>query len=229
MRTAMLDTALGSALALALAAGGAVGAAQAPVTERPKIEGAWTLNRDIGDRPGRSAGMPDDQGGGHRHGGYGGGGGGGYGGGMGGMRGGGMGGGGQMSDEQRAEMQRRRNLARELLTPPTRLNISVDGEIVSFTDADGRVKKYKVDGKKEKHQFDNGTVETKSKWAEGALTIETSMDGGMKFTQSYSLVSDHRELMVQTKMEGGMSRDDDERKPITHYYDDAVEASAPAQ
>src|SRR6476646_9263974 len=96
MRTAMLDTALGSALALALAAGGAVGAAQAPATERPKIEGAWTLNHDIGDRPGRSAGMPDDQGGGgHRHGGYGGGGGGGYGGGMGGMRGGG-GGGGQM-------------------------------------------------------------------------------------------------------------------------------------
>jgi hypothetical protein len=26
-----------------------------------------------------------------------------------------------------------------------------------------------------------------------------------------------------------MSRDDDERKPITHYYDDAVEASVPAQ
>jgi len=51
----MLDTALGSALALALAAGGPAGAAQAPVTERPKIEGAWTLNRDIGDRPGRSA------------------------------------------------------------------------------------------------------------------------------------------------------------------------------
>ena len=230
MRTAMLDTALGSALALALAAGGAVGAAQAPATERPKIEGAWTLNHDIGDRPGRSAGMPDDQGGGgHRHGGSGGGGGGGYGGGMGGMRGGGMGGGGQMSDEQRAEMQRRRNLARELLTPPTRLNITVDGDIVSFTDADGRVKKYKTDGKKEKHQFDNGTVETKSKWEEGALTIETSMDGGMKFTQSYSLVSDHRELMVQTKMEGGMSRDGDERKPITHYYDDAVEASVPAQ
>jgi hypothetical protein len=224
----MLDTALGSALALALAAGGAVGAAQAPATERPKIEGAWTLNHDIGDRPGRSAGCLTTRaavGTGtavrrRRRG---------YGGGMGGMRGGGMGGGGQMSDEQRAEMQRRRNLARELLTPPTRLNITVDGDIVSFTDADGRVKKYKVDGKKEKHQFDNGTVETKSKWEEGALTIETSMDGGMKFTQSYSLVSDHRELMVQTKMEGGMSRDDDERKPITHYYDDAVEASAPAQ
>jgi hypothetical protein len=230
MRTAMVGTAIGSAVAVTLALGGAVGFAQAPATERPKIEGAWTLNRDIGDRPGRAGGMSDDQGGGHHRGGYGGGGGGGYGGVGGGMRGGGYGGGGgQMSDEQRAEMQRRRNLAREVLTPPGRLNITVDGDVVSFTDEDGRVKKYKTDGKKEKHAFDNGTVETKSKWENGALTIETSLEGGMKFTQSYSLVSDHRELMVQTKMEGGMSRDDDERKPITHYYDDAVEASVPAQ
>ena len=230
MRTAMLDTALGSALALALAAGGAVGAAQAPATERPKIEGAWTLNHDIGDRPGRSAGMPDDQGGGgHRHGGYGGGGGG-YGGGMGGMRGGGMGGGGQMSDEQRAEMLRRRNLARELLTPPTRLNISVDGEIVSFTDADGRVKKYKVDGKKEKHQFDNGTVETKSKWDNSGLVIETDLQSGMKLTQTYTIAAgEKRQLVLATKMEGGggggmghaPSGDSGERKPIMHYYDDA--------
>jgi hypothetical protein len=220
MRTAMMGTALGSALALTLVGGATVGA-QAPAAERPKIEGAWTLNREIGDRPGRSAGMPDDSGG-QRRGGFGGGG-------LGGMHGGGYGGGGQMSDEQRAEMQRRRNLARELLTPPSRLNITVDGDIVSFTDDDGRVKKYRTDGKKEKHQFANGTVETKSKWESGALTIESSLDGGMKFSQRYSLVSDHRELMVQTKVEGGMSRDDDERKPITHYYDDAVEASVPAQ
>ena len=227
MRTAMWGAATGSVLALTLGTGGTARGAQAPAAERPKIEGAWMLNRDIGDRPGRSGGMPDDQGGGgHRRGGIGGG----MGGGMhgGGYGGGGMGGG-QMSDEQRAEMQRRRNLAREVLTPANRLNITVDGDIVSFTDPDGRVKKYKTDGKKEKHQFDNGTVETKSKWEAGALVIETSLDGGMKFTQSYSLVSDHRELMVQTKMEGGMSRDGDERKPITHYYDDAVEASIPAQ
>jgi hypothetical protein len=218
MRTAMLDTALGSALALTLAAGGAVAAAQAPATERPKIEGAWTLNRDIGDRPGRSAGMPDDQGGGgHRRGGYGGGGGGGYGGGMGGMRGGGMGGGGQMSDEQRAEMQRRRNLARELLTPPTRLNITVDGDIVTFTDADGRVKKYKTDGKKEKHQFDNGTVDTKSKWEKEQLTIETSTSGGMKLVETYS-VNDRHQLVVEARFDGGRGGD---RPPIVHVYDDA--------
>jgi len=116
-----------------------------------------------------------------------------------------------------------------LLEPLPRLTVTTEGDIVTFTAADGRVRRYRVEGRKEKHQFDNGTVETKSKWAEGALTIETSMDGGMKFTQSYSLVSDHRELMVQTKTEGGMSHDGDERKPITHYYDDAVEASVPAQ
>ena len=229
MRTAVLSTALGFALAVTLAGGGAARAGQPAAAERPKIEGAWTLNRDMGDRPGRGP-APDDQAGGHRGGGggYGGHGGGGYGGGMGGMRGMGGGGGGPMTDEQRAEMQRRRNLARELLAPPTRLNITVDGDMVVFTDADGRVRKYKTDGKKEKHQFDNGTVETKSRWDNAMLVIETSMDGGMKFTQSYGLVSDHRELIVQTKMEGG-SHDGDERKPITHYYDDAVEASVPAQ
>jgi hypothetical protein len=223
MRTAVLSTTIGAAVVLAIA-GGTDGATQAPVSERPKIEGAWTLNRDIGDRPG-TASAPDAQGGGRRRGGFGGpGGGGGMGGGMrGGMGGGGMGGG--MSDEQRQEMQRRRNLMRELLTPPTRLVINVDGDVVSFTDADGRVRKYKTDGKKEKHQFDNGTVETRSKWDTATLVIETSLEGGMKFTQSYGLVSDHRELIVQTKVEGGMSRDGDERKPITHYYDDAVEAT----
>ena len=121
-------------------------------------------------------------------------------------------------------MQRRRLLMREVLQPPTRLNISVDGDIVSFTDADGRVRKYKADGKKEKHQFDNGTVETKSKWDPAALVIEMSLDGGMKVSQSYGVAPDRRQLVVQTKMEGGHSQDGSERPPITHYYDDAVEA-----
>jgi len=225
----MLDTALGSALALALAAGGAVGAAQAPATERPKIEGAWTLNHDIGDRPGRSAGMPDDQGGGgHRHGGYGGGGGG-YGGGMGGMRGGGMGGGGQMSDEQKQEMERRRALMKELLQPSDRMNVTVENDLVTFTESDGRVRKFKTDGKKEKHQFDNGTVETKSKWDNTGLVIETALQNGMKLTQTYTIAAgEKRQLVLATKMEGGGggmghggSGDSDERKPLMHYYDDA--------
>ena len=194
-------------------------AASQAVSELQKFNGAWVLNRQQSTSAGSGGGEAAPEGGGHRRGGFSGG----FGGPGGTGRGMGTG------SEDRAAMERQRALMHELLEPLPRLTVTTEGDIVTFTAADGRVRRYRVDGRKEKHQFDNGTVETKSKWEEGALTIETSMDGGMKFTQSYSLVSDHRELMVQTKMEGGMSRDDDERKPITHYYDDAVEASAPAQ
>ncbi len=233
MRKVMMTGALG--LALLAPAAVRLSGAQAVPAERPKIEGAWTINRDMGDpmRGGSAGGDGDTGQQGHRHGGGGGGGyggGGGRGGGMGGGggygggggRGGGMGGGGGQVDEQ--EMQRRRLLAREVLQPPTRLNISVDGDIVSFTDADGRVRKYKTDGKKEKHQFDNGTVETKTKWEPTDLVIETALDNGMKVSQTYAIAPDRRQLVVQTKMEGGHSQDGNERPPITHYYDDAVEA-----
>jgi hypothetical protein len=239
MRKALLITALGGTLAVPGPLIASL-AAQQSTTDRPQIEGAWVLNRDMGDptqRGGQGGGdgsTGDGQGGGHRRGGYGGGGGGGYGGGgMG--RGGGMGGmgrggygGGQMSDEQKQEMERRRALMRELLQPSDRMMVTVDGDLVSFTESDGRVRKFKTDGKKEKHQFDNGTVETKSKWDTTGLVIETDLQNGMKLTQTYSIApGEKRQLVVATKMEGGgggMSRDGSssgERKPFMHYYDDA--------
>ena len=51
----------------------------------------------------------------------------------------------------------------------------------------------------------------------------------MKFTQSYT--PRLRSPRADGADEGGRRhrRDGDERKPITHYYDDAVEASVPAQ
>jgi hypothetical protein len=89
------------------------------------------------------------------------------------------------------------------------------------------VRKFKTDGKKEKHQFDNGTVETKSHWDKDGLVIETDLQNGMKLTQTYALApaAEKRQLVISTKMEGGMSRGGDggggERKPMMHYYDDA--------
>src|SRR4051812_32252642 len=94
MRTALVITALGGALALP---GTFVASAHAqpPAADHPNLGGAWVLNRDMGDQMQRGGGGGEsadgEAGGGHRHGGYGGGGGG-YGGGMG--RGGGMGHGG---------------------------------------------------------------------------------------------------------------------------------------
>ena len=116
MRTALVITALGGALALP---GSFVASAhaQAPAADHPNIDGAWVLNRDMGDQMQRGGGGVKSGdgggGGGHRHGG----GGGGYGVSAMGHGGGGMGGGGQMSDEQKQEMERRRALMKELLQP----------------------------------------------------------------------------------------------------------------
>ena len=225
MRTALVITALGGALALQ---GSFVASAhaQAPAADHPNIDGAWVLNRDMGDqmqRGGGGDGGEREGGGGHRHGG-----GGGYGvSGMG--MGRGMGGGGQMSDEQKQEMERRRALMKELLQPSDRMNVTVENDLVTFTESDGRVRKFKTDGKKEKHQFDNGTVETKSKWDNTGLVIETALQNGMKLTQTYAIAAgEKRQLVLATKMEGGGggmghggSGDSDERKPFMHYYDDA--------
>ncbi len=183
----------------------------------PRLDGAWTLNRQMGDqtrRGGGDVGPGEDRGGGgHSHGGFG----------MGPGGGRGMGGGmrpmGEGAMPDREEMERRRALVRELLEPSPRLTITTDGDLVAFTDADGRVRKYTANGKKEKHQFDNGTVETKTKWDADHLVVETSLRGGMKVTETYALAADTRQLIVQTKMDGGQMRGDD-RPPITHYYDD---------
>ena len=227
MRTALVITALGGALAFP---GSFVASAhaQAPAAAHPNIDGAWVLNRDMGDPMQRGGGGGDSSdgggGGGHRRGG-----GGGYGvSAMG--HGGGMGGGGPMSDEQKQEMERRRALMKELLQPSDRMNVTVENDLVTFTESDGRVRKFKTDGKKEKHQFDNGTVETKSKWDNSGLVIETDLQNGMKLTQTYTVAAgEKRQLVLATKMEGGggggmgraPSGDSGERKPIMHYYDDA--------
>jgi hypothetical protein len=225
MRKAIVIGVVGFALALAISR--SARAQTQPAGDRPHIEGAWILNRDMGDQPSRGGGGDegDRQGGGRRRGsGMGGGGGGGFGGGMGGggTRGG-MGEGG--GTEDREEMMRRRALMKELLEPSTRMTVTIEGDVVAFTEADGRVRRFKTDGKKEKHQYDNGTVETRSRWDKDGLVIETALQNGMKLTETYALApgADRRQLVLQTKIEGGQ-RDVDDRKPITRYYDDAVEA-----
>ena len=176
----------------------------------PRLDGAWTLNRQMGNSTQRGGyaggeGDGDGRGGGRRPGGFG-------------MGGGGMRpmGGGAMPD--REEMARRRALIREMLEPSPRLTITTDGDRITFTDTDGRVRQYTADGRKEKHQFDNGTVKTKTKWDEDHLVIETSLDDGVKLTETYALAPETHQLVVQSKMEGGPMRGG-ERPPITHYYD----------
>jgi len=60
-------------------------------------------------------------------------------------------------------------------------------------------------------------VDTKSKFENGQLTIETSSPGGAKLIDAYS-VNDQHQLVIETKLEGGRGGDD---PPIVHVYDDA--------
>jgi hypothetical protein len=181
-------------------------AAQSP-SGVARLNGVWVLNRQQSSSFGGGGGAAPE-GGGRRHGGFSGGVG---------RPGGGMGPGAGGGSEEREAMERQRALMRELLEPLPRVTVTSDTESVTFTASDGRVRKYRIDGRKEKHQFDNGTVETKSKFEKDQLIIETSPGSGMKLVETYS-INDQHQLVVEAKFEGG-SRGD--RAPIVHVYDDA--------
>ena len=203
MRYVSRRTVTGSVLATALPVVLAAGQA---VSGPARMDGAWVLNRQQSSSVGGGDSAPE--GGGRHHGGFSGGIGG-----PGGM-GRGMGGG----AEDREALERQRALMRELLEPLPRVTVTSDDEAVTFTASDGRVRKYRLDGKKEKHQFDNGTVDTRSKWEKEQLTIETTTPGGTKLIEIYS-VNDQHQLVVVAKLEGGRGGD---RPPITRVYDDAT-------
>jgi hypothetical protein len=180
-----------------------------PQAARPVLSGAWSMNKSLGTAPG-SVGMPDDDGemrGAGRRGGGGPGGGPG-GGGMG--RGGGFpgGGGGGMrgrSDDgrRREDMAARRELMQELMQLPARVTIAQDGDKVTFIEPDGVVRSYLANDKVEKHQLQNGTIETKTRWDTDALVMELKANGGATITRRFAVRGDPRQLEVTTTMDRG--------------------------
>ena len=185
-------------------------AQKADPAHRPAIGGAWTLNRELSTAPRGGGPDPADRmrspgGGGGMRGGIGAGGMGG------GMRGG--------PGPDRDAMARRRALMKEVLEAPLRLIITVEEPLVIFTYADGRVARYKADGKEEKHQFTSGTVKTKTKWEVDRLAVETDLGDGFKITHAYKVTPDPRQLVVITTTPG-QSKD---LPPITHVYDEALQ------
>jgi hypothetical protein len=206
MRDVSARTAIGSTFVAVALSAMLVGAQTSSGPAR--LNGAWVLNRQQSSGVGTGA-DPAPEGGGPRHGGFSGG--------FGHPGGGGMGRGNGGSGDDRESLERQRALVHELLEPLPRITVTSDNESVTFAASDGRVRKYRIDGKKEKHQFDNGTVDTKSKWENEQLIIETSTSGGMKLVESYS-VNDQHQLVVDVKF--GSVRGSD-RPPILHVYDDA--------
>ncbi len=163
------------------------------------IAGAWTLNKDLSDKP--QTRTPDEgDNGGRRRGGRG------MGGGMGGgRRGGGMGrggaGGGAVNPD---DAKRMRDAMRDILDAPERLTIVQTESMVVITTGDGRVTRLSPDGKKIKD--DNTKIERKTKWDGGKLVSEVSGLGPGKITETYAVDPEHHQLIVTLAAESSRAQ-----------------------
>ncbi len=91
-------------------------------------------------------------------------------------------------------------MLQEVLDEPGRMTIAVTDAEVTFTDADGRVERFKTNNAKEKHQLTSGTAETKTKWDRGKLVKETSLLGLATVKELYGLdASGHLEIDIKVE------------------------------
>jgi hypothetical protein len=205
-----------------------------PVITRPVLAGAWTMNKALGTAPG-SVAAPDEgdgRGGGRGRGPGGHGGGGGGMGGMGGGHrggfgggGGGMGGpGGPGGEHSREDMAARRAVIQELMELPPHVTIAQDGDTLSFIEPDGVVRTYVANDKAEKHQLQNGTIETKAHWEPDALVLEMKPSDGFTLVRRFAVKGDPRQLEVTTTSDHGPK---DAKRIAIYEAADAVAAASP--
>lgn len=112
------------------------------------------------------------------------------------------------------------------MTPTSHWVITADGDVLTFSDADGRSSHYAANDKKEKHQLAEATIETKTRWlANGQLHQEMSLPGGMKLGRDFSVVDgDVPQLIVTVSPEGGPDdRDGGRRRPPRRFVYDRDE------
>jgi hypothetical protein len=209
----------------------ALAAGRVTARESLDLSGAWELNRDLSSAPGglpggadRGAGGPGPRGaggggagrmGGRGGRGPGGGGPGGVGGGArgGGARGGGPSGSGRPSSEQ---IEAGRALMQEVMELPARFTIIQDGAKVIVTEPDGVVRTYLANGKAEKHQLTNGTIQTTTAWDGPSLVMTIAVGERMKVARTFTVREDPRRLEVATGFERAAT---DTRR--LHVYDEA--------
>ena len=116
----------------------------------------------------------------------------------------------------------RRALLEELIALPPKFTIAQDGDKVVFIEPDGVVRTFVVNDKTEKHQLQNGTIETKSRWDANALEMELKSPGGLTLTRRYEVRGTPRQLEVTTTA----SRGERNAKRVA-VYDVTDDATAP--
>ncbi len=196
----------------------------APADIAARLSAQWRLNKDLSSLPAPpEAGQPGNGGGapGAGSGGYGGRrGGGGSGGGHGGGRGGYGGGRGSRSGMSQEQMLEVRAVLREMTEAPDVLNVVAAVDAVSFTSEDGTVRKFTIDGKKEKIDIATAKIDASSKWDTGRLVQEISV-GSLKLERTFQVTEEGHQMVVTVTVQGGggQARGQTARAPVKAIYD----------
>ena len=107
-------------------------------------------------------------------------------------------------------MKKMQEVMHDIMEPATHLVVTVTDGAVTFVDADGRSRRFMTNDKKEKHQIQSGTLETKTRWDGVQLRQEIEPGGGRKLVRTFSISPENHQLIVTTTREGG---DSDRRPP----------------
>jgi len=162
---------------------------------RPELAGGWTLNREASTfAAGGDTGRGSERGGGDRGAGLGRPGGAGRGG-FGGF-GGGRGDVPQIDERERTAMQAAMT---EVMEAPVHLIVTQDPGSVTFVDGEGRSRRYETSDKKEKHQLQGATIETRTKWDRTRLRQDISLARG-SIARTFEIAPETHQLIVTITM-----------------------------
>ena len=119
----------------------------------------------------------------------------------GGGRGGAPGGGGGMGSPE--DMERMRAVMEVAMRTPARLTIVPADARLVVTDEEGVSFRIPLDGSKDTGAANGVGFETTAKWENSTLRIERKFKGGLKLVEDYAASADPRQLIVNSKVEGG--------------------------
>ena len=168
------------------------GAPLLDAAERPDFSGTWRLNEDLSENPRekmreamesrrRASGIFDSGRGGRR---------------------GGRGDGGRGGAMGEGRQGRRAGLL--FGEGADELTIRHDDPMLSITDASGRKRDFKTDGRTIEIEGERGNVEIRATWKKGErVEITTERERVSKVKETYELAPEGRQLIVTLRMEGG--------------------------
>ncbi len=113
-------------------------------------------------------------------------------------------------------MEAGRALLAEVMELPARFTLIQEGEKLIVTEPDGVVRTYLVNGKAEKHQLTNGTIETKTSWDGPSLVMQMAVGERMTVQRAFTIREDPRRLEIAT----GFERAPKDARRL-HVYDPA--------